>query len=69
MSEGNRWVSSTDRAVTLFVAVLITETLLLPLYATYAFVPAAVTPHGHVLTGTVAVTLFATVSITETVSL
>lgn len=55
--------------VTLFVFVSIRETTLSPLYATYAFVPATVTPQGQVLTGTVAVTLFVSVSITETVLL
>lgn len=55
--------------VTLFVVELIRETTLSPLYATYTFVPAAVTPHGQVFTGTVAVTLFVTVSITETLLL
>ncbi len=58
-------------AVTLLVAVSITETLLLSQLVTYTFVPSGLTAIPEELSPTfnVAVTLFVAMSITETVSL
>jgi hypothetical protein len=55
-------------AVTVFVAVSITETLLSYLLLTYTFAPSGVTatPSGTFPTSTVAVTVFVAVSITAT---
>ena len=52
----------------MFVAVSITDTLSLPEFVTYAFVPAELTatPQGEEPTSTVAITVFVVVSITET---
>ena len=56
-------------AVTVFVAVSIIETLPLPKFVTYTFVPSGetTTPRGKFPTSTVAVTALVAVSITETV--
>ena len=53
------------------MAVSITETVLLPRFATYTFVPSGetATPSGRLSTFTVAITVFVAVSITETVLL
>src|SRR5208283_118164 len=58
-------------AVTVLVAVSITETLSLPEFATYTFVPSGVpiTSQGSFPTFTLAVTVLFAVSITETLSL
>jgi hypothetical protein len=54
-------------AVTVFVAVSITETLLLSELVTYTFPCVIATPFGSIPTVTVAVTRFVAVSITDTV--
>jgi hypothetical protein len=56
---------------TVFVSVLITETVLSPEFATYTFVPSEVTatPLGEFPTFTTALTLFVAMSITETLLL
>ncbi|MPM86502.1 hypothetical protein SDC9_133591 [bioreactor metagenome] len=56
-------------AITVFVDVSITETVLSPVFATYTFVPSVLTatPWGLTPARTVAITVFMDVSITETV--
>jgi len=58
-------------AVTVLVAVSITETVLLYTFVTYTFFPSGViaTPFAPLCTGIVAVTVFVAASITETVLL
>src|SRR5665647_97585 len=65
------WFPTLTVAVTLFVPVSITDTLLLLAFVTYTFVPLELTaiPSGPSPTFTVAVTFFVVVLITETLSL
>src|SRR5207244_1840408 len=60
---------STMVATTVFVAVAITDTVLLLMFVTYTRDPSGVTatPVGRIPTGTVATTVFTAVSIADTV--